>query len=68
MNEKDIHKMFQLIKEYTEEEMDQWNLWKFDTKFGKAYISFDRKPCNSDETYDNAYHDISELIEKQNKS
>ena len=60
--------MFQLIKEYTEEEMDQWDLWKFDTKYGKAYISFSNAPYGNDDKYKNAYFDITEQINKHNKS
>ena len=63
MNEEDIKTMFKLMKEYSEEEMDQWDSWKFNSKYGKVYISFDRKSNG----YEDSYNDISELLEQEKK-
>ena len=62
MTSAEMDKMFQLIKLYTETEMDQWDKWKFNDNFGKVYISFTRGVPNSEK---DAYTDISHLIENR---
>ncbi|WP_444899922.1 hypothetical protein ACJJIX_03670 [Microbulbifer sp. VAAC004] len=55
----EMNQMFQLIKRYSETEMDQWDLWKFDTKYEKVYVSFSREVPKSEE---DAYFEISHLL------
>lgn len=40
-----------LLKTYCEEELDQWELWKTDTKFGKVYITITREPMPDTQDY-----------------
>jgi len=61
MTSDEINQMFHLIKRYTNTEMDQWDLWKFNGNFGKVYISFSRGVPDSEK---DAYTEISHLIEK----
>ncbi|MDD7984262.1 hypothetical protein PQO01_04790 [Lentisphaera marina] len=62
MKNDDIIKMFQLMKEYSETEMDQWDQWKFDTKFGEVYIDFSRGVS----TGEGGYEDISHFMNTEN--
>jgi hypothetical protein len=59
LTEDEINQMFHLVKRYTETEMDQWDLWKFDTKFQKVYMSLTREVSKEEEE---AYIDISHLL------
>lgn len=59
LSDDEMNQMFKLIKRYTEIEMDQWDLWKFDTKFGKVFMSITRSVPKSEE---DAYFDISHLL------
>jgi hypothetical protein len=36
MTSAEMDHMFQLIKLYTETEMDQWDLWKFNDNFSRS--------------------------------
>ncbi|MCV6621628.1 MAG: hypothetical protein OIF51_07735 [Cellvibrionaceae bacterium] len=62
LTREEMDQMFQLIKRYTETEMDQWDLWKFDTKREKIYMSLSRK-VPSDEA--SGYFDISHLLKNK---
>ena len=59
LTEDEMNQMFQLVKRYTETEMDQWDLWKFDTKYEKVYMSLTREVPSAEEE---AYVDVSHLL------
>ena len=63
LTDEELDTMFQLVKRYTTTEMDQWDLWKFDTTFGKVYFSLTREVPDSEKE---AYTDINHLV-KNNK-
>ncbi len=44
LSDEEYRLMFQLLHRHSETEMDQWDLWKFESKFGKVYISLSRAP------------------------
>lgn len=47
-----------LLKRYAETQMDQWELWSFDTHTSKIYVTISMKP-NGPET---AYKSLDEII------
>ncbi len=55
--------MLNLIKRYVNTEMDQWELWKFDTSFSKIYINISMEPSHPGT--EDSYTDINHLFEKQ---
>ncbi|WP_164503432.1 hypothetical protein [Pleionea sediminis] len=52
--------MIQLLKRYASENMDQWELWKFETKNSEVYIDISRYP--SKEGTESAYVDLNHLL------
>lgn len=58
LSEEEMRQLFHLLKRYSETELDQWDLWKFDTKKQKVYVSVSR---SVPETQKDAYFDISHL-------
>lgn len=52
--------MFALLNRYVITEMDLWELWKFDTTYGKIYIEVSMEPSRAAE----AYVDVTHLIEQ----
>lgn len=62
MTSAEIDQMFQLVKQYAENELDQFDLWKFNSNFGKVYIEISRGVPKSEE---NEYIDISHLIKNK---
>ncbi len=61
LTKEEMDQMFQLVKRYTETEMDQWDLWKFDTKYQKVYMALTREVPPAEEE---AYFDITHLLNK----
>ena len=55
--------MLKMIKRYVNTEMDQWELWKFDTSFSKIYINISMEPSHPGT--EDAYTDVTHLLEKQ---
>ena len=39
LTDEEMIQMFKLVKRYVETEMDQFENWKFDSKYGKVYLS-----------------------------
>lgn len=46
--------LVKLLKWFCSKELDQWELWRVDTKHGKVYITISRmpEPNTKDEAYD----------------
>jgi len=40
-----------LLKWYCSKEMDQWEMWKFNTKYGKVFVQISREPGCSEDIY-----------------
>ena len=59
LSEDEFKNMINLIHRYAELNMDQWELWKFDTSRGEAYVKISMKSDGPDE----AYSDLDHLIE-----
>ncbi len=57
--------MMQLLAKYTENEMDQWELWKLDTPRSKIYINISLYPFQ--EGKEEAYDDFTYLINNSKK-
>lgn len=62
MSKEEFIQMIQLLKRYASTEMDQWELWKFDTEFSKIYINMSMIP--SHEGTEAAYTDLSHVLEE----
>lgn len=60
MSEKEFVQMIKLLKKYSETEMDQFELWKFDTNFSKVYVTISMA-LSSDEA-ESGYVDLSHLL------
>jgi hypothetical protein len=44
------NKLFiRLLKWFCDCELDQWEMWKFDSKHGKVYVYIGRGPLDGDE-------------------
>lgn len=61
LSDKEMDTMFELIQRYSLTEMDQFDLWKFKTKFGYMYVTISMSPGDVSEE---AYHDITDLLPK----
>lgn len=61
MSKEEFTQMLQLLKRYASTEMDQFELWKFDTSFSKIYINMSMIP--SHEGTEDAYTDVSKILE-----
>ena len=48
--------MFQLLLRHSETEMDQWDQWKFESKFGRVYVTVSRSPNGEDDAWDDVTH------------
>ena len=59
LSEKEFTQMIKLLNRYVVTEMDQWELWSFDTNFSKIYIEISMKTEYSDEAYTNMNHIIN---------
>jgi len=59
LNEDEFSLMLQLIQRYSKTELDQWNQWKFDSKFGKVFFSISRSSDNKD-----SFEDVTHMIKK----
>ena len=46
------------IKQWSENEMDQWERWKMQTKYGKLYVTL---------AYASEYPDLHDSIDKEEK-
>ncbi len=58
LSDAEFRKMIQLLHRYSETEMDQWDLWKFESKYGRVYISLSRSPDGEDEVW----NDVTDLL------
>ncbi len=56
LNDSEYIQMLQLLHRYSETELDQWDLWKFDSKFGNIYITVSRAPNGPEESWDDVTH------------
>ncbi|WP_206196920.1 hypothetical protein [Zooshikella ganghwensis] len=62
MSKEEFTQMLQLIKRYITTEMDQWEMWKFDTDRSRMYIDISMIP--SQEGCEDAYTDLNHLLEE----
>lgn len=53
--------MVELLKRYVEHDMDQWELWKFDTKRSTVFVNVSLYPAEG--AAEDAYTDLSDLVE-----
>ena len=60
LTEQELRAMFTLLHRYVMTEMDQWELWKFDTDLGKIYIDVSMEPFGSEESYLDVMHLIDQ--------
>lgn len=60
LTDQEFRAMFTLLHRYVMTEMDQWELWKFDTAFGKVYIDVSMDRLGPEE----AYIDVTHLIDQ----
>lgn len=61
LSEKEFSQMIKLLHRYVNTEMDQWELWSFDTaKYSKIYIQISLGTTYSDE----AYISLNKIIEQ----
>ena len=58
LSEEELCQMATLLKRYASTDMDQFDLWKFDTDFGKVFVEISMKPSGPKE----AYSDINEFM------
>jgi hypothetical protein len=56
----EFENMLTLLKRHVETDMDQWALWKFNTKYGSAYIDISFFPSTS--VTEGQYVDLSDLV------
>ena len=61
LTDQELRAMFTLLHRYVITEMDQWELWKFDTIYGKIYIDVSMEQSGSEE----AYIDVNHLIDHE---
>lgn len=59
LSDEEIRQMATLIKRYACTDMDQFDLWKFDTDFGKIFVEISMKPSGPEE----AYSDINKFMD-----
>ena len=60
LTEEELKQMFSLLKRFSETQMDQWELYKFETKYGPVYVDILREILSSED----AYIDVTHLIEE----
>lgn len=53
LTEKEFTQMIKLLHRYVNTEMDQWELWFFDTDFSRIYIDISMKTKCSEKAYTN---------------
>ena len=51
MSEEEFALMVTLLNRYVTTEMDQWELWSFDTEFSKIYVQISMKPNGPEDAY-----------------
>ena len=44
MTDEELVALFDLLRRYSEEELDQWDTWRTETKYGTVFISISRQP------------------------
>lgn len=62
LTDEEVALMFSLAKRYAETELDQFEIFKFDTKFGKVFFSLSQGQSRPDD----GYIDVTGLIENYN--
>jgi hypothetical protein len=58
LSEEEFRQMFRLLRRYASTEMDQWDRFKFDTQWGRVFVSI----SVSGGGYEEAYTDVSDFI------
>lgn len=53
LTEKEFTQMIKLLHRYVNTEMDQWELWFFDTNISRIYIDISMITTSSEEAYTN---------------
>ena len=60
LSDDEFSSMVTLLRRYVETEMDQWELWKFDTSRSKTFVSVSMYPSHGGT--EDAYTDLSHLL------
>lgn len=60
LSEKEFSDMLKALKKYVECDMDQWEMWKFDTSKGKIFINISLVS----EGEEGSYLDLNQLIKE----
>ncbi|WP_299948415.1 hypothetical protein [uncultured Microbulbifer sp.] len=60
LSDAEFKQMLELLKRYVENDMDQWELWKFDAKFSKIYVNVSMKPSHPGT--EEAYVDMNNFL------
>ena len=61
LSDEEFAAMVRFLKRYVETEMDQWELWKFDSSRSTIYVNVSMYP--SHEGAEDSYTDLGHLIE-----
>ncbi|MEX2961556.1 hypothetical protein [Microbulbifer sp. TYP-18] len=60
LSDAEFKQMLELLKRYVENDMDQWELWKFDSNFSKIYVNVSMKPVHP--STEEAYVDMNNFF------
>ncbi|WP_125564791.1 hypothetical protein [Pseudoalteromonas rubra] len=64
LSEEELGLMLHLVKRYAETDLEQFEILKFDTEYGKVNLSISLGQNNPDD----GYIDVTDLIEKYNSN
>lgn len=59
-SDREFHDLVKLLRHYSENELDQFSLWRLNTTYGEVYITISRKPITG--TSPGAYDDLDAWI------
>ena len=60
LTDQEFKQLLNLVKRYTETEMDQFDHWKFQTKYGKVYVEISREISSEIESW---FTEMDNLLE-----
>jgi hypothetical protein len=56
----EFSQMIRLLNRYVSTDMDQWELWTFDTPLSKIYVNITLMPSGPEDVYTNLNHLLNE--------
>jgi hypothetical protein len=62
LSDEEIRQMFRLLRRYASTDMDQWDLFKFDSKRGKVFVSI---ALNCPPGQEEGFTEISHLLRSE---